>query len=334
MKHGALVTDNDLTEAVNYLPCPNNGLLLRLLGEFHGRAPTAVGLAILRKQELGIFRDAGVDPTGTPCLYDVSGVSSSYGDLHKDFFFENPKSVLDIVGALNHADHLKLLLQWVDWDRKTTGRCLTISIIAGHYQLVDELIEYGADMEQDIYVRYRGIWWSSIFNPLQAAIKKQLYSLVEKLVPQVDPNHLGEGSRRRTPLQHAVENGDIDLINLLLKHGAKVDSPAAQDGSATALQIAAMKGWMGIARKLIRLGASVNEPPARIDGRTALQGAAKYGLIEMLHMLLHEGALVVGDGEENYKEAMRLAEKNGHYSAARILRSFRDSVQLNTAETI
>lgn len=122
----------------------------------------------------------------------------------------------------------------------------------------------------------------------------------------------------------------MELIKILLQHGARVDGPPARDGGATALQIAALQGYIGIARRLIDLGADVNEAPARFNGLTALQRAAEHGRIDMLQMLLDEGALVVGDGEQQYKWAVELAEQNGHEAAARLLRSFRSSVQLRT----
>ena len=89
-----------------------------------------------------------------------------------------------------------------------------------------------------------------------------------------------------------------------------------------------MKGFIGIARKLLDLGADVNQAPAIENGRTALEGAAEYGRIDMLQMLLNEGALVVGEYEDQYLTAVKLAEERGHYAAARLLRSFKESVEL------
>ncbi|KAJ5988205.1 ankyrin [Penicillium waksmanii] len=57
-------------------------------------------------------------------------------------------------------------------------------------------------------------------------------------------------------------------------------------------------------------------------------GAAEYGRIDMLQMLLDEGALVVGDYEEYYYKAVELAEGRDHYAGARLLKSFKDSVEL------
>lgn len=105
-------------------------------------------------------------------------------------------------------------------------------------------------------------------------------------------------------------------------------TPLPGTGGATALQLAAIKGYIGIARKLIDLGANVNEGPAESNGRTALQGAAEYGRIDMLQVLFNEGVLVVDDGEPHYHKAVELAEHNGHKTAARLLRHFRNLAEV------
>ncbi|GFN17604.1 hypothetical protein AtubIFM55763_002418 [Aspergillus tubingensis] len=139
---------------------------------------------------------------------------------------------------------------------------------------------------------------------------------------------LGKCEGRRTALQHAVNNGNMDLINFLLDHGANVNSAPSENGGATALQIAAIQGYLGIARKLIDLDADVNAAPAQSNGRTALEGAAEHGRIDMLRLLLDEGASLVGnDGERQYRRAVELAEKNGHMAAAKLLKSFKDQVE-------
>ncbi|GAA85520.1 hypothetical protein AKAW_03634 [Aspergillus luchuensis IFO 4308] len=141
------------------------------------------------------------------------------------------------------------------------------------------------------------------------------------------PQSPGKGEGRRTALQHAMNNGNIDLINLL-DHGANVNSAPSEYGGATALQIAAIQGYLGIARKLIDLDADVNAAPARLNGRTALEGAAEHGRIDMLRLLLDEGASLVGNyGERQYWRAVELAEGNGHMAAAKLLTSFKDKVE-------
>lgn len=47
----------------------------------------------------------------------------------------------------------------------------------------------------------------------------------------------------------------------------------------------------------------------------------------MLQMILDEGALVVGKYDDYYSEAVELAGGQGHYAAARLLKSFKDSAE-------
>ncbi|RAO69340.1 uncharacterized protein BHQ10_005352 [Talaromyces amestolkiae] len=333
LNRGAMVTDGDIAAALD----AKSECLPNLLSKFRGSAPTAVGTAICHEESLEIFRDAGVDPTGAPRTFKDSWHRGFYTDEYEEdsLYFEPLASVLEIAVLFKSREYLQFLLHWVYWDKMLTGRALAIATFIGQDELANELLEFGADGKQEITVKTRFYEKDNpydVFTPLQAAVKNQMFPIAEKLVRSVDVNYLGMGARRRTPLQHAVENGNMDLINLLLQHGASVDSPPAQDGGATALQIAAIQGYIGIARRLIDLGANVNEPPAIFNGRTALQGAAEHGRIDMLQMLLNEGALVVGDGEQNYQRAIQLGERRGHGAAVRLLRSFRESVQLSTPE--
>ncbi|KAK1496246.1 hypothetical protein CTAM01_08433 [Colletotrichum tamarilloi] len=125
----------------------------------------------------------------------------------------------------------------------------------------------------------------------------------------------------RTPLQRAVEDGNLVMIDFLLKLDASVDAPAARTGGATALQIAAINGKLGLAKKLIDLGANVNAPGACYEGgRTALEGAAENGRIDMLKFLLLQGTDTTGKGRLHYLRAIKLALAEGHQVAAKLLK--------------
>ncbi|KAK1672064.1 ankyrin repeat-containing domain protein [Colletotrichum godetiae] len=128
----------------------------------------------------------------------------------------------------------------------------------------------------------------------------------------------------RSLLQQAVENGDLDMIDLLLKAGAEVNAPAASDCGATALQLAAIMGRVGIAKMLIEKGADVNAPRAERGGRTALEGAAEHGRIDMIQLLLSERADTGGRGRLQYMLAIKFAEEQAHWVAANMLREYRD----------
>ncbi|GLB10945.1 hypothetical protein AtubIFM57258_007357 [Aspergillus tubingensis] len=74
-------------------------------------------------------------------------------------------------------------------------------------------------------------------EPTAEAIAEKPFATALRLL---DLYKLGKCEGQRTALQHAVNNGNMDLINLLLDHGANVNSAPSEDGGATALQIAAI----------------------------------------------------------------------------------------------
>ncbi|RKK89689.1 hypothetical protein BFJ68_g16647 [Fusarium oxysporum] len=128
----------------------------------------------------------------------------------------------------------------------------------------------------------------------------------------------------RSPLQTAVEFGNLDIIDLLLHAGAHINAPPALFGGATALQIAAIQGNLGLAKLLLDLGARINARGARQCGRTALEGAAEHGKLDMLQLLLHSGALTTGAGQLQFVRAVHFAEREGHDAAADLLRRSRE----------
>ncbi|PLB53301.1 ankyrin, partial [Aspergillus steynii IBT 23096] len=327
---GTKVIDRDLAAVVDG---GHISLLRRLLTGFRGLAPTAIGCAIVGEQQeaLQLILEAGADPTGPPQLF----YGGWYQDDGLDFEPEDPQSVLEIAAQNNDRSSLRALVQSCIWDKRHIGRALTIATAFQHTRLINDLLDLAVDTNQEIIIHYPDRFdeydeeisgWDEVLTPLQAAAKNQLLSTVQWLIksPHTNIEYLGEGVGRRTALQHAVNNGNMDLINLLLDHGADVNTAPSEDGGATALQIAAIQGYLGIARKLIDLDADVNAAPARRNGRTALEGAAEHGRIDMLRLLLDEGALLVGDhGERQCRRAVELAEKNGHIAAAKLLKSFK-----------
>lgn len=325
LERGARVTDSVLGDAISKDPV----ILKYLLARFRGSAPTAVGAAVSCRaslQLLQLLQGTGLDPTGVPNLFQ------EYWDLD-NFKLPLPESVLEIAVVLGTRETLQFLLQWAPWSPRLTGRALTIAIFLDLADLAEDILSFHPDLTQEITIKYpEGEGERQTYRPLEAAVNNQMIPVARELMKKVDVNYLGRGARRRTALQYAVEKGNMELINLLIStHKARIDGPPATDGGATALQIACLKGYIGITRRLLDLGADINEAPAKFNGRTALQGAAEHGRIDTLQMLLNEGALIVGEGEPQYRRAVELAERNGHQAAARLLRSWRDSVCLSSS---
>ncbi|RSL70458.1 hypothetical protein CEP53_001859 [Fusarium sp. AF-6] len=158
--------------------------------------------------------------------------------------------------------------------------------------------------------------------PLCIAIERKNSQMVQSLLEAGANVNLYHYTleRGRSPLQLAVELGDLDLVSSLMKEAADINAPPSFDGGATALQLAVMKGYIGLARLLLDNGASVNARGAKWNGRTALEGAAEHGRLDMLELLIDHGALDPGIGRCQFIRAVKLATIEGHHTAAELLR--------------
>ncbi|KAF0316466.1 hypothetical protein GQ607_016315 [Colletotrichum asianum] len=173
-----------------------------------------------------------------------------------------------------------------------------------------------------------------IQGPLSYAVRQRKYDVVRFLLENgedvnEDNHHVNDENDEfdesaRNPLQSAVENKDLYLIDLLLKSSADVNAPAPRRSGATASQIAAITGRLGILRTLIDHGADINAPGAESGGRTALEGAAEHGRIDMIQYLLAIGARTTNRDRLQYLRAIRYAQMEAHEVTAKLLRGYRD----------
>jgi ankyrin repeat protein len=211
--------------------------------------------------------------------------------------------------------------------------------------------------------RRRRCWqWNSALTMLIAkSAENRLIQLA--LTAGADVNQFGSGREARSPIQAAAEIGNLDILKQLLEKGAEINAPPGVDygrtalqaaccnknpnlelirfllgkgaevnasaginGGLTALQGAAIQGHIKIALMLLDAGAEVNADPAEIEGRTALDGAAEHGRLDMVQLLLNAGAKSE-PGETAFATAIELAENNGHFAVAELIRarSKRDS---------
>ena len=139
-----------------------------------------------------------------------------------------------------------------------------------------------------------------------------------------DANEAPADQSGRTALQHAClltpSLKKTALIRLLLDHGANINADAAIKYGITALQGAAIAGDLMLAQFLLSLGANVNAWPSFEGGRTAVEAAAEHGRLDMVQLLLNAGATGDPMRGTGFEEAIRLAEKNGHFAVASLLK--------------
>ncbi|XP_067045027.1 transient receptor potential cation channel subfamily A member 1-like isoform X2 [Acropora muricata] len=144
---------------------------------------------------------------------------------------------------------------------------------------VECLIENGADVES-----------SSAFGqkPLHYVVSRASVELVEKMLTKGKANPNSLDNQKFTPLHLAAQRGRLDILEILLAHGA--DFRLQNDEDETAIHIAAKEGRNEILRHLLQ--------------RASMAGSSCKQLI---HNENHEG-----------KNCFQLAVVGGHVEAAMI----------------
>ena len=140
----------------------------------------------------------------------------------------------------------------------------------------------------------------------------------EILLTAIGKEVINDGGRvSDPPLHKASRNGYIDVVKILIRYRAEIDSV---DGNGrTALQHASERGHTEVVECLLDKGANPNIKDRR-SGWTSLHAAAHYGRTEVTELLLAHGA----DPEERSffgkKTPLQIAMSQNHEEVARILR--------------
>jgi uncharacterized protein len=119
-----------------------------------------------------------------------------------------------------------------------------------------------------------------------------------------------------TALHWAVERDDLEMVDLLIRAGARVDARTRE--GVMPLQLAAVNGSAPMIDRLLKAGADPNAPlTAAAD--TAVMMAARTGSPEAIRVLAEAGANV--NAKENWggTTALMWAVSEGHANAARAL---------------
>ncbi|XP_052056323.1 2-5A-dependent ribonuclease [Apodemus sylvaticus] len=147
---------------------------------------------------------------------------------------------------------------------------------------------------------------------------------VQQLLEQGADANVCEESGGWTPLHNAVQTGKVDIVNLLLHHGA--DPHRRKKNGATPFIVAGINGNVDLLKILLSRGADINERDS--NGFTAFMEAAEYGKVEALRFLFDNGADVnlrrqTSEDKVRSKQggatALMSAAEKGHLEVLRIL---------------
>jgi ankyrin repeat protein len=171
----------------------------------------------------------------------------------------------------------------------------------------------------DIDYRFRDIMFEARPTPPKAvplyyATLCGFRDLVEHLIATYPRDVNARGGHHATPLHTAVVKGNVDVMKLLLEHGAHVAS--VDRNECTPLYEASQRGRLDIVSLLLDHGADVNYQDKY--GWTALLEASFEGELEVAQILLQHGA-TADIGNTDGSTPLISASRHGHPDVVRLL---------------
>jgi len=157
---------------------------------------------------------------------------------------------------------------------------LLLAAAGGHYELVEFLVEKGADINAVDNKGRNVLHCAALGNIHQNTMKKLVAAATKKALAAVD-------KRGYTPLHVAAMNGSTDALYAMLKEGAQVDALAEKNG-LTPLHVACASGRTSCVAALLMNKADANA--ATTEGLTPLHVAARNGNAGICALLLRSGA--------------------------------------------
>ena len=192
---------------------------------------------------------------------------------------------------------------------------LSAAVIKAVHQGDPERIRLLIARGADINIEARDAW-----GPLVSEIPGAEAETVRTLFGDAAAAAPGASRARGwTALMVATVEGQMEVVRVLLGHGARVN--AANMSGWTALRFAVSMGETEILRLLLEAGADANL--ADSGGQTALMQAAAENITDSLKVLLEGGADPYVRDREG-QTALMIAQKQGHAEAVKILKAWGD----------
>ncbi|HXT63901.1 MAG TPA: ankyrin repeat domain-containing protein [Pyrinomonadaceae bacterium] len=180
-------------------------------------------------------------------------------------------------------------------------------------ELIEE-VTITADREVRVFSGGGAVAFVEPQNPLvKAAFHDDLDAVRQLAFAALDIN-ARDNATHQTALEQAVENGNMEIVRVLLLAGA---SPASQEKSGrTALMYLRNSATSALVRELISAGAKVNDRDE--SGGTPLMFAASNGTYEVVKELLDGGAKIDFQDADG-KTALMFAAANDDPEVTKLL---------------
>ncbi|KAJ4857717.1 ankyrin repeats (3 copies) domain-containing protein [Trichoderma breve] len=202
----------------------------------------------------------------------------------KEALLELYQAALDIAAGMGSWDIIRSLL----------GRCQGLNVQLPLYaaascnQQQDEMVKMALDYAGE------SISQEALDGSLYVATDGEKMSTVRLLLEyKANPNATGE--EYGNALTASAFDGTIDILKLLLDHGADPNDPRGW-----AIQTAAAEGHYSVVEELLRRGANVNAHTPnneRFPEGTAIQAACESGRVDIVKLLLqHHANPNIGSG--------------------------------------
>ncbi|XP_022906707.1 ankyrin repeat domain-containing protein 17 isoform X2 [Onthophagus taurus] len=223
----------------------------------------------------------------------------------------NHDTALTLACAGGHEELVELLLQRgadIEHRDKKGFTPLILAATAGHEKVVEILLNHSADIEAQSE--------RTKDTPLSLACSGGRYEVVELLLNR-NANKEHRNVSDYTPLSLAASGGYVNIIKLLLNNGAEINSRTGSKLGISPLMLAAMNGHTAAVKLLLDMGSDINAQ-IETNRNTALTLACFQGRHEVVSLLLDRKANVEHRAKTGLTPLMEAAS-GGYVEVGRVL---------------
>ncbi|XP_043657224.1 ankyrin repeat and KH domain-containing protein mask isoform X5 [Drosophila teissieri] len=223
----------------------------------------------------------------------------------------NHDTALTLACAGGHEELVELLINRganIEHRDKKGFTPLILAATAGHDKVVDILLKHSAELEAQSE--------RTKDTPLSLACSGGRYEVVELLL-SVGANKEHRNVSDYTPLSLAASGGYVNIIKLLLSHGAEINSRTGSKLGISPLMLAAMNGHTPAVKLLLDQGSDINAQ-IETNRNTALTLACFQGRHEVVSLLLDRRANVEHRAKTGLTPLMEAAS-GGYIEVGRVL---------------